>query len=278
MDKIYIKDLEIYAYHGVNQQEKDMGQRFSISLELFLDLKEAAVTGDLNKTVNYAELSHRIEEEFKKEKQDLIETAAEKLAEFILLNYERVERVRLMVKKPWAPIGKPIDYAAVEIERQWHKAYIGAGSNMGEKEENIKAAIEIIKSSVATKVIKVSKFYETKPVGFIEQDDFINCAFEIKTLLSPLELMNYLMDIEKELKRERVIKWGPRTIDLDVLLYDDLINSQEEIIIPHPRMHERLFVLMPLADIAPYVLHPIFRKRIADLERELSFLLEDIES
>ncbi len=278
MDKIIIKDLEIYAYHGVNQQEKDMGQRFLVCLELSIDLKEAAVSGDLNKTVNYAELTHKLEEEFKKEKLDLIETAAEKLAKFVLLNYERVERVKLMVKKPWAPIGKPIDYAAVEIDRQWHRAYIGAGSNMGEKEKNIKAAIEIINNSESSKVTKTSRLYETKPVEYTEQDDFINCAFEIKTLLTPLELINYLMNVEKDLKRERLIKWGPRTIDLDVLLYDNLITYQEEIIIPHPRMHERLFVLKPLSDIAPYVMHPVLNKRIGELEKELSFLLEDIES
>jgi len=276
MDKIYVKDLEVYAFHGVNKQEKEMGQRFLISLELSLDLREAGISDDLHKTVNYGELSLAVEEEFKKESYDLIEKSAEKLAEFILLNYSIVNSVKVLIKKPWAPIGKPLDYAAVEIERFWHTAYIGMGANMGEKEENLKLAIDLINQSKLTKVTKISEFYETKPVGYVEQDNFMNCAIEVKTLLSPKELVRFLLNIEKELKRERIVRWGPRTIDLDVLLYDDIITSLEEIIIPHPRMQERMFVLKPLSDIAPYVLHPILNRRIFELADGLSKVQEMI--
>ncbi len=265
MDKIYIKDLQIYGFHGVNQQEKDMGQRFIICLELFLDLKQAADDDDLTKTVNYADLCIAIEEEFKKQKYDLIERAAEKLAEFILLKYGMVQRIKLKIKKPWAPIGKPLEYAAIEIDRRWHRAYIAIGSNMGDKKENLNCAIELINKSLSTKVTKISEFYETKPVGYTEQENFLNGALEIKTLLSPRNLMKFLLEKEKDLKRKRVIKWGPRTIDLDILLYDDLITCNEEVLIPHPRMHERLFVLEPLANIAPYIIHPILNERIINL-------------
>lgn len=270
MDKIYVKDLEVYAFHGVNKQEKEMGQRFLISLELSLDLREAGISDDLTKTVNYGELSLAVEEEFKKESYDLIEKSAEKLAEFILLNYSIVKSVKVLIKKPWAPIGKPLDYAAVEVERFWHTGYIGMGANIGDKQENLKLAIDLINQSRFTRVTRISEFYETKPVGYVEQDNFMNCAVEVKTLLSPSELVRFLLNIEKELKRERVVRWGPRTIDLDVLLYDDIITSLEEIIIPHPRMHERMFVLKPLSDIAPYVLHPILNRRIFELTEELS--------
>jgi dihydroneopterin aldolase/2-amino-4-hydroxy-6-hydroxymethyldihydropteridine diphosphokinase len=269
MDKMYIKDLEIYAYHGVNIEEKNMGQRFIISIDLWLNLREAGQSDDLTKTVNYAELCDNIETEFKREKYDLIEKGAESLAEYVLLNYPTVNKVKILLKKPWAPIGKPLDYAAVEVERCWHKAYIGLGSNMGNKEENLNNALAFINNET-TKVSRVSTFYSTKPVGYEAQDDFVNCTAEIKTLLTPSELMDFLLGIEKSLKRERIIRWGPRTIDLDVLLYDDLITCDEHIIIPHPRMHERLFVLKPLSDIAPYVLHPILKKRIFDLELQLS--------
>lgn len=265
MDKIYIEDLEIYGFHGVNQQEKDMGQRFLISLELFLSLAEAGESDDLSKTVSYAQVCVDVEEEFKKEKYDLIEKAAEKLAEFILTTYELVDRVKVKIKKPWAPIGKPLNHVAVEIDRGWHTAYVAIGSNMGDKEENLNSAIELINSAAFNEVIKVSKFYETKPVGYLEQDNFLNGALEVKTLLSPRKLMQFLLEKEEDLKRERIIKWGPRTIDLDILLYDNLITCEEEIIIPHPRMHERLFVLKPLSDIAPYIMHPILNKRIIEL-------------
>jgi len=269
MDKIHIKDLEVYAFHGVNKEEKNMGQRFLISLELSIDLRAAGLSDDLTKTVNYAELCINIEKEFTKKKFDLIEAAVEALAQYILLNYASVNSVKILLKKPWAPIGKPIDYVAVEIERGWHKVYIALGTNMGNKEENIKETLKKLNSE-DYKVLKVSNMYITKPVGYTNQDDFLNCCAELKTLLTPNELINLLLTIEQDLKRVRTIKWGPRTIDLDVLLYDNIITSSEEIIIPHPRMHERLFVLKPLSDIAPFLIHPILNKRIKDIEMEVS--------
>ncbi|WP_291634170.1 2-amino-4-hydroxy-6-hydroxymethyldihydropteridine diphosphokinase [Clostridium sp.] len=269
MDKIYIKDLEVYGHHGVFQEEKTLGQRFLISLELSLSLREAGTTDDLTKTVHYGELCHLVEEEFKKENYNLIEKATEKLAEFILLKYDLVQRVKVKIKKPWAPIGKPLEYAAVEVDRKWHISYIGIGGNMGDKEKNVKAALELISNSCHTQITKTSKFYETKPVGYLEQEDFLNCAIEVKTLLNPLELVIFLLSIEKELKRERVIRWGPRTVDLDVLLYDNIISTQDEIILPHPRMQERMFVLDPLCDIAPYAIHPILNKTIIQIKESL---------
>ena len=218
MDKIIIKDLEIYAFHGVNIEEKNLGQKFLISVELVMDLRVAGKNDELMATVNYAQLCIALEKEFTKEKYDLIEHAAEELCIFILLNYERVQQVKLLLKKPWAPIGRMVDYAAVELERGWHTAYIALGSNLGDKEANVRQAVERIQDSNMNKVIQTSKWYETEPVGYVDQDTFINGALEIKTLLTPKELMQCLIEIEKELKRERTIPWGPRTIDLDVLL------------------------------------------------------------
>lgn len=269
MDKIFIKDLQIFANHGVLKEEKELGQKFIISLELQMNLKKASASDDLNKTVNYAKLCCEVEKEFKKESYDLIETAAEKIAEYILLNYEIVEGVKVLLKKPWAPIGLNLDYAAVEIERKWHTAYLGLGSNMGDRSKNLQDAIEIIQASENNKVSKVSDLYETKPVGYLEQDDFMNCALELKTLFNPEELINFLLLTEQQLKRERVIRWGPRTIDLDLLLYEDLVTSEEHAIIPHPRMTERLFVMKPLSDIAPYIVHPLTKKRMIEIATEL---------
>ena len=269
MDKIYIKDLEIYAFHGVNKEEKKLGQKYLISVELSLSLREAGQTDDLSNTVNYGELSLRIEKEFLKNKNNLIEKCGEDLAKFILLNYPPVHTVKVLIKKPWAPIGKALDYAAIEITRSWHKVFIGLGSNVGDKEDNIKKALKSMDNS-NSRVVKVSKLYNTKPVGYLDQEDFVNCVAEIATLLMPKELMRELLQFELDLKRERTIMWGPRTIDLDVLLYDEEIISEAEIIVPHPRMHERLFVLRPLCDIAPNFLHPILKKRISQLEAEIS--------
>jgi len=157
----------------------------------------------------------------------------------------------------------------VEIEREWHRTFISAGSNIGDKMGNIKKAIELLDSRDTIQVEKISKFYNTEPWGYTDQEEFLNCAFEIKTLLYPKELMGLLLTIEKELKRERTIKWGPRTLDLDIIFYDDFISDDEEVILPHPRMHQRQFVLKPLSDIAPYYVHPILKEYIIDLSSKL---------
>jgi dihydroneopterin aldolase / 2-amino-4-hydroxy-6-hydroxymethyldihydropteridine diphosphokinase len=268
LDRIRIKDFEIYGYHGVNIQEKEMGQRFIVSIDVFMDLRKAGKSDSILETVNYAQLCYDVENEFKRKKLDLIETAAENVASYVLKNYELVERIIVEIKKPWAPIGKPLDYASVQIERSWHTAYIAVGSNMGDKQKNINDAIDIINNDSECRVTKVSNMYETKPVGFVEQDDFLNGAFEIRTLFTPHELMDKLFETEKVLKRERVIHWGPRTIDLDIIFYDSLISCDDKVILPHPRMQERLFVLKPLCDIAPYFMHPILKKRVIDLYEE----------
>lgn len=265
MDRIRIKDLQVYGHHGVNSQEKDMGQMFLISLDAYISLRKSGLTDDLNDTVSYAELCIEMEKVFNEKKYDLIEKAAEKLAEYILLKYKEIIKVVLEIKKPWAPIGKALDYASVKIERSWHTAFIALGSNMGDKKQNILNAVEAVDGSYSCRVVKVSGFYETKPVGYVNQDDFLNGAMEIKTLLTPEELMDKLMEIEADLKRERVIKWGPRTIDLDIVFYDRLISYEEKVILPHPRMHERSFVLKPMCDIAPYYIHPWLNKSMLQL-------------
>ena len=143
MDRIYIKDLEIYAYHGMHEEEKAIGQKFLVSVEIYFPLKKCGKDDDIKKTVNYSELCRNIEMEFSQYKYNLIEKSAEELAGYVLMNYPLVEKVKVLVKKPWAPIGKHLDHVAVEIERSWHKVYIGLGSNMGDKEKNIKNALII---------------------------------------------------------------------------------------------------------------------------------------
>jgi dihydroneopterin aldolase/2-amino-4-hydroxy-6-hydroxymethyldihydropteridine diphosphokinase len=247
-----------------------MGQRFFISAELYLDLKPPGMTDDLNKTVNYAELCHKIEQRFIEKKFDLIESCAEYLANIILNEYTLIDKVKINIKKPSAPIGKPLKYVGVEIERGWHTAFIGLGSNLGDKEGNLKLAIDMIKETEGIKVTKQSQVYITKPVGYTDQDNFANSVIQLKTLKKPKELLETMLKIEEALKRERIIRWGPRTIDLDILLYDDIVTTDENIVVPHPRMHERLFVLKPLSDIAPYYIHPLLNKTIIQLWEEVT--------
>lgn len=269
MGKIVIKDLEVFAYHGVFKEEKNLGQKFLISLEIFLDIRVVAKTCDLTKSIHYGELCHKIEREFKKESYDLIETASEKICEYLLKEYPIIEKVRVKLKKPWAPIHRSLDTVWIEIERKWSSAFIAYGSNLGNREENINKALYIMNSIEDIKITKKSKLIETKPWGYVEQDDFLNGVCEIKTILTPKELMKFLLEVENQLKRERKIKWGPRTIDLDIIFYNDLITESQDVILPHPRMHEREFVLKPLNEIAMYKIHPLYNKRVFELLREI---------
>lgn len=129
------------------------------------------------------------------------------------------------------------------------RAYLGIGGNIGDRKANIEGAIEILRSSDSIEVTKVSSLYETEPVGYEDQDWFMNVVVEIETTLSPYELLEYCQNIENELKRVRLIRWGPRTIDVDVLLYEGYESDAEDLTVPHPRMTERAFVMVPLYEI-----------------------------
>lgn len=147
--------------------------------------------------------------------------------------------------------------------------YIGLGSNLGNKKENIQQALKLLNEMEGISVIKVSSFYETEPVGYEDQDWFINAVAQIETLLSPQELLKIFKDIEQKLGREQSLRWGPRKIDLDILFYDDIIYKTDDLEIPHPRLHERAFVLVPLAEIDKELMHPVYNKSIGDLLSEL---------
>jgi 2-amino-4-hydroxy-6-hydroxymethyldihydropteridine diphosphokinase len=137
------------------------------------------------------------------------------------------------------------------------QVYLGVGSNLGDRQKNISVAVEMLSRDPAVKVIIQSALYETEPVGGPAQGKFLNGAVHIDTAISPEGLLKVIQKIESDLGRTRAVKNGPRTIDIDILLYDGLTLDTEELTIPHPRMMEREFVLKPLRDIAPYL--EIFR-------------------
>lgn len=136
------------------------------------------------------------------------------------------------------------------------KAYISIGSNIGDRLDHLKGAIRALHLHDGIAVLSVSSIYETAPVGYTEQADFLNLATGIETELSAHELLAVCQEIERELGRVRDIRWGPRTVDLDILLYNNENIEAEDLVVPHPRMHERAFVLIPLLEIAPTIGHP----------------------
>jgi 2-amino-4-hydroxy-6-hydroxymethyldihydropteridine diphosphokinase len=151
-----------------------------------------------------------------------------------------------------------------------HRAFIAIGANLGDREATIGAALDALSRTPGTKVLRKSSLMENEAVGGPEgSPPFLNGAIAIATSLEPRDLLARLLEIERSLGRERHQKWSPRTIDLDLLLYDDLVLRTDELTIPHPVMHERDFVLVPLAEIAPDVLHPLLRVPIGTLAKRV---------
>lgn len=269
MDKIFIKNLEVYAYHGVLDEERRLGQKFFIDAVLYADLREAGMSDALDKTVNYAELCQKISEYTKANPRRLIEAAAEDIAQLALTEYGCVKKIDVTIKKPSAPVGLPLEYPSVSITRRRHTAYIALGSNMGDKEEYLKNAVKAVDADKNCTVTAVSDFIVTEPVGGVEQDDFLNGCMQIETLYTPYELLKFLNAVEAEAGRERLIHWGPRTLDLDIILYDEEIVSTKDLKIPHIEMQNRRFVLEPLAAIAPYARNPVNGKTILEMLNNL---------
>ncbi|MDQ7113954.1 2-amino-4-hydroxy-6-hydroxymethyldihydropteridine diphosphokinase [Staphylococcus simulans] len=143
--------------------------------------------------------------------------------------------------------------------------FLGLGSNVGDRENQLKEAIRLLDEQSGIKVVKVSSFYETEPVGYVDQPDFLNLCVEIQTELSPKAVLERGLAIEQQLHRVRKERWGPRTLDIDILLYGDQIIEEQDLTIPHPRMTERAFVLIPLQEIAPNKVEPRTQTKIKDI-------------
>lgn len=268
-DEIRIEELEVFAHHGVYPQETKDGQFFYVNAALRMDTGPAGRGDDLEKTVNYGAVCRFITSWMQENTCLLLEAVAQRLAAALLLEYRKAIGVELEIRKPHAPIGLPFGCVSVKVRRQWHRVYVAVGSNLGDREGYVAQALRALREHPLIEVGKVSDMINTEAYGGVEQGDFLNGALEAETLLSPWELLDALHEVENRAGRERTVHWGPRTLDLDILFYDDLCIETKDLVIPHPDLENRSFVLRPMAQIAPWLRHPVSRRTVSELLERL---------
>ncbi|MDD9150714.1 2-amino-4-hydroxy-6-hydroxymethyldihydropteridine diphosphokinase [Sporolactobacillus sp. CQH2019] len=269
VDKIAVTGMRFYGYHGALPEEKKIGQRFFVDVWLSVDLYGAGTSDSLSQTINYAKIYGLVRDVVEGPSFKLIEAVAEKVAKVLLNAFPRAEVCHVRVVKPDPPIAGHYDSVSVEIERRRSSVYIGLGSNVGDRALFLKRALEKMDVAANITVVRCSSIYETDPYGPVQQDDFLNMAVLVETLLPPMALLMEIQQIEAELQRKREIHWGPRTIDLDILLYNQDAIDMEKLSVPHPEMARRAFVLRPLFEIAPHLVVPGVNRSVTDLWQNL---------
>ncbi len=266
MDKIILKGVEFYGYHGVLESEKELGQMFSVDCELSLD---TSLAGDeILKTIHYGEVALDIVRFSTTNRFDLLETLANRLASHLLIRYPLADKIKITVHKPHAPIPTKFEDVSLTVERGWITAYIGLGSNLGDQRANIQIFIDQVEESEEVQQITLSSFIETEPYGVLDQPNFLNGAMKIRTILTPIELLRFCQKAEQAAGRVKKRHWGERTLDVDILMYGNVVIFTDDLKIPHPEMHLREFVLKPLVEIEPYLINSLRGKNMTELLKE----------
>ena len=264
-DEIRIRGLRIFAHHGVFPEETRLGQTFVVNATLYTSTRKGGLADCLEDTISYADICLFLTEYLQKNTWKLLEAAVEHTCRALLLRFPLLRKVELELEKPSAPIPLPFDSVSVCIARGWHRSFVALGSNMGDRQGYLDGAVQALKEDPCIRVKKVSTYYVTAPYGGVEQEDFLNAAMELETLYAPEELLDVLHTVEQAAKRERLVHWGPRTLDLDILFYDDLVQDDSVLTLPHPDMQNRDFVLKPMVELAPHFVHPVFHKTMQQL-------------
>lgn len=269
MDYITITGLKIFAHHGVFEEETKNGQDFYVNAKLFYDMEKAAQTGEVTDAVHYGEVCQFITDFLQEHTYKLLERAVAETMKAVLAAFPMLDGIEMELCKPHAPIPLPFENVSVTQSLHWHKVYLAIGSNMGDKEQYLNQAVETLRRDTDFKEVRTSKWLVTEPYGGVEQEEFLNGAIEVRTILTPQQLLARLHEIEAQANRERLLRWGPRTLDLDILFYEDETVNETDLIIPHIDMPNRRFVLEPLAELAPAFLHPVLKKTVKQMLDEL---------
>jgi dihydroneopterin aldolase/2-amino-4-hydroxy-6-hydroxymethyldihydropteridine diphosphokinase len=262
-DRILLTGVRARGRHGVLPEERVAGQEFVADLELSLDLGVAAATDRVVATVHYGELAEQVVAVIAGEPVDLIETLAQRIAD-VALGYELVDRVVVTVHKPSAPIAVPFGDVAVRIERTRstpsEHVVIALGTNLGDRGTTLDDAVTALERLPGLVIEAVSAVHETVAITVDGPDPsrprYGNRVVVGRTDLSPAELLGALLRIERAFGRVRAERWGDRTLDLDLVAQGDRIVDEPGLVLPHPRAHERDFVLLPWLEAEPEAVLP----------------------
>jgi dihydroneopterin aldolase/2-amino-4-hydroxy-6-hydroxymethyldihydropteridine diphosphokinase len=265
-DWISLRGVRATGYHGVFEHERRDGQEFVVDLDVSLDLERAGASDHLADTLDYGALAAGVVERIEGEPFDLIERLATVIADDVRRD-PRVEQVRVTVHKPQAPVGVPFGDVAVTVTRQRGSGapapvVIAVGANLprdGESpEETVEAAVAALEATPGVVHVTVSALFDTDPVGGpADQPVYVNAVVVARTTLAPRALLEALHGVEARFGRTRDVRWGPRTLDLDLVQYGDpaagtdVVSDDPSLTLPHPRAHERGFVLVPWVDVDP---------------------------
>lgn len=290
MFKIKIKDLKLFGYHGVKQEEKTSGQNFlfNISIDIAKESfeKDGLYQDNILNTVNYSEIITLVKEINSNNRFNLLETFSEVLAEKIISYSPLILKVKVRIEKISPPIKESIGSVGVELELERNPnshdyepktskksiVFLSLGSNLGDREKNLRDAVKKLKANQNLDIISISSIYETEPMYVENQEYFYNIVLKaaIKSAYSAFELLGYAKKIEFDLGRKSTYaRYGPRTIDVDILTFDELKIDSDLLGLPHPKIFERNFVLIPLSEISPDFM--IKDKNILDYISERNF-------
>ncbi|MFL6176320.1 MAG: 2-amino-4-hydroxy-6-hydroxymethyldihydropteridine diphosphokinase [Ornithinibacter sp.] len=261
-DRIRLSGVRGRGFHGVFAHERREGQEFVVDVELAVDLGPAGASDDLGDTVNYGEIGAAVLARIEGEPHDLIERLAELVADDALA-HPSVDEVTVTVHKPQAPVGVPFGDVTVSVTRRRRPVtvVIAVGANLpwgsSSPRDTASSAVESLARHPALRVAASSALHDSDPVGGPEQPTYVNAVVVARTSLSPTSLLRELHGIEAAFDRRREVRWGPRTLDLDLVQYGDpaagtdVTSGRPRLTLPHPRAHERAFVLLPWLEADP---------------------------
>lgn len=260
-DQICLTGLQFYGYHGVLPGEREVGQRFLVDVTLDCDISVAARTDNLENTINYAQVADMVAAVVTGPPRQLIETVVGQIADELVL-LPGVQAAEVTIHKPSAPITHTFDDVAITTRRQQSECYqavLSIGANLGDAREMVSETIDSYAQDPAYELVAASPIYRTPAWGGVEQDDFANATIMVRTARSAMHILRDGQAREQAAGRRRKIKWGPRTLDVDIIACqqgsgDDAqeVTSDTDVLrLPHPWASQRAFVLLPWLDIAP---------------------------